>query len=365
MALTAGLDIIINQRVAGANTPIYPITKTANVQNDDGTTLVTLLAGKAAASHGNHVPDFSKETMSSLKFLRNDNTWALIQAASTSQAGVVQLSSATNSTSTTMAATASAVKAVMDAVNNLNTSAGNTYVKSSLVGAKNGVASLDANGLVPAAQLPSFVDDVIEGYLNAGKFYKEEAHTNVIDGETGKIYVDLASLKTYRWSGTAFVVISETIALGETSSTAYRGDRGKIAYDHSQATHARTDATKVEASDNNGYIKVTDHAGTATDVLVYTHPGSGTNPHGTTKADVGLGNVENKTAAQIIDTLTSAVIIKKLSYTPQNAATVATAAQSGVMSAAQAAKLANCMQIEVVAKGGTVSITDGIVFQAV
>lgn len=365
MALTAGLDFIINQRVAGANTPMYPITKTANVQNDDGTTLVQLLAGKAAASHGNHVPDFSKETMSSLKFLRNDNTWAEIQAASTTQKGVVQLSSATDSNSTTLAATASAVKAVMDAVNSLSTATGDLYVKKTLIGAKNGVASLDANGIIPASQLPSYVDDVIEGYYNAGKFYKEEAHTTAITGESGKIYVDLTTLKTYRWSGTAYVVISETLALGETASTAFRGDYGKVAYDHSKAAHARVDATKVEASEKNGYVKVTDKAGTASDVLVYTHPGTGTNPHGTTKTDVGLGKVENKTAAEIIDTLTAAVITKKLGYTPQNAATVATAAQSGVMSAAQAAKLDKCLQIEVVAKAGSVTITDGLVFQCV
>ena len=77
------------------------------------------------------------------------------------------------------------------------------------------------------------------------------------------------------------------VSLGETSSTAYRGDRGKIAYDHSQATHARTDATKVEGSETNGNILID-----GTETTVYTHPG-GTNPHGTTKNDVGLGNVDN------------------------------------------------------------------------
>ena len=56
--------------------------------------------------------------------------------------------------------------------------------------------------------------------------------------------MDLTSLKTYRWSGTAFVVISETIALGETSSTAFRGDRGKTAYEHSQAAHAPSNAER-------------------------------------------------------------------------------------------------------------------------
>ena len=128
---------------------------------------------------------------------------------------------------------------------NINLDAGDVgAIAASLKGANNGVAELDGTGKVPSAQLPSFVDDVIEGYLHQGKFYKESAHTTAITGEAGKIYVDLASLKTYRWSGTAFVVISETIALGETSSTAFRGDRGKTAYEHSQAAHAPSNAER-------------------------------------------------------------------------------------------------------------------------
>lgn len=117
-------------------------------------------------------------------------------------------------------------------------------IATSAKGTANGVAELDSTGKVPANQLPSFVDDVIEGYLNTGKLYKEEAHTSQINGETGKIYVDLHTQKIYRWSGSAFVVISDTIALGETSTTAYRGDKGKTAYDHSQAAHAPSNAEK-------------------------------------------------------------------------------------------------------------------------
>ena len=140
-------------------------------------------------------------------------------------------------------------------------------IPSTQKGAANGVASLDSTGKVPSAQLPSYVDDVVEGYLSAGKFYAESAHTTIINGESGKIYVDLHTSKTYRWSGTAFAEISASLALGETSSTAYRGDRGKIAYDHSQATHARTDATKTEKSTTNGNVKIN-----GTETVVYTHP---------------------------------------------------------------------------------------------
>lgn len=143
------------------------------------------------------------------------------------------------------------------------------YIPTSQKGANSGVAELDNTGKVPSSQLPSYVDDVIEGYYYDSKFYKEAEHSTEIAGETGKIYVDLDTNKTYRWSGSAFVIISDTIALGETSSTAYRGDRGKIAYDHSQSTHARTDATNTAKSDTNGNIKIN-----GSETTVYTHPSS-------------------------------------------------------------------------------------------
>ena len=92
------------------------------------------------------------------------------------------------------------------------------------------------NGKVPATQLPSYVDDVIEGYYKVadGKFYEESTYETEIPGESGKSYVDLSTNKSYRWSGSAFVRVDEGVSLGETSETAYRGDRGKIAYDDSQ-----------------------------------------------------------------------------------------------------------------------------------
>ena len=83
------------------------------------------------------------------------------------------------------------------------------------------------DGKVPASQLPSYVDDVIE-YDSISLF--------PASGESGKIYVDVDTNKTYRWSGSGYTEISPSIALGETSSTAYRGDRGKKAYDHSIAS---------------------------------------------------------------------------------------------------------------------------------
>lgn len=131
-------------------------------------------------------------------------------------------------------------------------------VAASKVGVANGVASLDENGMVPAAQLPSYVDDVIEA-ANMEAF--------PATGEAGKIYVALDTNKTYRWSGSQYVEISASLALGTTSSTAFRGDYGQIAYEHSQAAHAPADAEKNVQADWN----VTD---TASDAFILNKPTS-------------------------------------------------------------------------------------------
>ena len=232
----------------------------------------------------------------------------------------------------------------------------------SLKGVAGGVAELDSEGHVPASQLPSYVDDVIEGYYKRtdGKFYENYTPASVThdiwsDGtsflnsdltagtqpsgvagvevalgtvrkygtdyyqldtdwyqvtelttsaitlgstaeddpaiiaalnasddltisyipyvedtgtysdeiipEAGKIYVDLRTNLTYRWGSTVYAPLSSDLALGETSATAYRGDRGKVAYDHSQVR-----GTGTVTPDN---------------------------PHGLAPADIGLGNVPN------------------------------------------------------------------------
>ena len=122
-------------------------------------------------------------------------------------------------------------------------------VPASDVGAPGGVAELDGSGLVLVSQLPAFVDDVLE-FANLAAF--------PVTGESGKIYVAIDTLRTYRWSGSTYTEVSASLALGSTSSTAHRGDHGATAYTHSQTSG---------------------------------------NPHGTSKADVGLGNVDNTSDA--------------------------------------------------------------------
>ena len=119
---------------------------------------------------------------------------------------------------------------------------GNASDLKSLIDTKVGLI----DGKIPASQLPLYVDDVLE-YANLASF--------PTTGETGKIYIAIDTNLIYRWGGSSYVVISSSLALGETSSTAYRGDYGKAAYDHSRITTG--------------------------------------NPHNTTKTDIGLGNVPN------------------------------------------------------------------------
>ena len=192
-----------------------------------------------------------------------NNKTAAIPAATISAYGVVKVDNAVNDTSTNPVQNKAVKAAITNAIANA------AYIPTSQKGANSGVAELDANGKVPSSQLPSYVDDVIEGYKSGADFFEDSAHTasKKITGETGKIYVDLSTNVTYRWSGTAYVEISASLALGETGATAYRGDRGKIAYDHSQSAHARTDATAVASSTTNGKIKIN-----GAETTVYSHP---------------------------------------------------------------------------------------------
>lgn len=89
-------------------------------------------------------------------------------------------------------------------------------------GTANGVATLGEDSKIPSSQLPSYVDDVLE-YNTLSSFPQT--------GESGKIYVSLDTNLTYRWSGTTYTEISQSLALGETSSTAFAGDRGKALED--------------------------------------------------------------------------------------------------------------------------------------
>ena len=174
-------------------------------------------------------------------------------------------------------------------------------VKRSEMGMPEGVATLDATGKVPSSQLPSFVDDVIE----------VDSYDNLpTTGEAGKIYVTKDTNLTYRWSGSQYVEISESLALGETSSTAYPGDKGKATTDkvnaHTSDYNNPHEVTKAQVGlgnvDNtadldkpvsNATQELVDNTKKELDTKIDNHTSDFNNPHKVTKEQVGLGNVDN------------------------------------------------------------------------
>lgn len=224
-------------------------------------------------------------------------------------------------------------------------------------GAPNGLASLNESGIIPSAQLPSYVDDVIE----------VDTFSNLPStGESGKIYIVQDTNLTYRWSGTDYVEISKSLALGETSSTAYSGDKGKATTDklnripdklitdtvnvNQSTTEAvlnfttyRQEAQQVgrntltitsatisqaglmSSSDKTKLDGLKDQAGITSDIdavqtNLETHINNKSNPHEVTKDQVGLGNVDNTSDAnKPISTATQTALNGKFSATDGNA----------------------------------------------
>ena len=162
----------------------------------------------------------------------------------------------------------------------------NAKLDASQKGAANGVASLDSSGKVPSSQLPAYVDDVLE-YETKSAF--------PATGEAGKVYVDKSDNKTYRWSGSAYIQLKGDIALGETSSTAYRGDRGKTAYDHAAAKGSAFAAGlyKIATNDQGHVTGAT--AVTKSDITGLGIPAQDTTYSDATTSAHGLMSAEDKT----------------------------------------------------------------------
>lgn len=143
-----------------------------------------------------------------------------------------------------------------------------SQVKRSEMGTANGVATLDGQGHIPASQLPSYVDDVVDvyatytegaaGVLTNIEVFSDSGKTQPVTGESGKIYIDVENNYQFRWTGTKYAPVGAPTVIGEVAGTAYDGSKGK------------------EIAD-----KINEHI-TKID-----------NPHSVTKAQVGLGNVDN------------------------------------------------------------------------
>lgn len=219
-------------------------------------------------------------------------------------------------------------------------------------GQPNGFASLDSKGLIPSSQLPAYVDDVIEVAT-----FDELPEV----GEAGKIYVTLDTNLTYRWSGTRYIEISQSLALGETSSTAYAGDKGKYLKDVSDSLPSDI-ITSINCLPSTNYVNIMGNKKTKGEDGIYidadqaivtigaasstfagvmtiadkvkldglktqegitsdidsvqsnltTHITNKQNPHSVTKAQVGLGNVDNTSDAdKPVSTAVQAELDKK------------------------------------------------------
>lgn len=182
-------------------------------------------------------------------------------------------------------------------------------------GMAGGLATLDNSGHVPSVQLPSYVDDILE-------FSSMEFFPTV--GESGKLYLDKMTNKQYRWSGTQYTEIPKTIAIGETSSTAYAGDKGKKVTEdlisHKEDTDNPHNVSKYQIGlsnvdntsdlakpvslavqaifdslDEELEIKFNDVSDDidSVDSKIDNHIKDKLNPHSVTKSQIGLGNVNN------------------------------------------------------------------------
>lgn len=160
-------------------------------------------------------------------------------------------------------------------------------------------ATLDSTGKVPASQLPSYVDDVLEGYLHNSSFYRDSAFKTTYAKETGKIYVDLPTGRIYRFGGTTFAEISSSLALGETSETAYAGDKGKanradINTLKSYFTNGK--ANSASKADNATKASEATHAVNADNATKATNDASGNAITSTYATKTEVSNVENAKA---------------------------------------------------------------------
>jgi len=164
IAVLAGLSTATNVAITASDTVLSAFGKLQAQMNG----LASSIAGKEPAI----------TVGSSTQYFRGDKTWQTLNKAAVGLGNV-------DNTADSAKPVSSAQQSALDA-----------KVNTSSVGAANGVASLDSGGKVPAAQLPSYVDDVLE-FANLVAF--------PATGETGKIYVALDTNRQYRWSGSAYV----------------------------------------------------------------------------------------------------------------------------------------------------------------
>ena len=152
-----------------------------------------------------------------------------------------------------------AVSRIETDINNIKTLINSdTTLKKDDMGVASGVATLDTSGKVPASQLPSFVDDVLEGNAQGvvvdattgsrtATGFVLTGETKVCTPEAGKIYLDVSNNASYRWGGSLYVTIGSSVSLGTTSTTAFPGNRGLA--NEKAITNLQNDIANLQAED--------------------------------------------------------------------------------------------------------------------
>lgn len=188
------------------------------------------------------------------------------------------------------------------------------------------VSASKLTGVIPTANLPGYVDDVLE-YDGLDSFPDT--------GEAGKIYVATDTNRTYRWGGSSYVEISPSLALGTTSSTAFRGDWGQTAYQHAQAKGSAFASGLYKITTNaQGHVTAAT-AVTKSDITALGIPGQDTN------TTYGLSSTSANGLLRQLDGSTSHYMRGDGTWaTPPNTTySPATQSANGLMSAADKKKL--------------------------
>ena len=202
-------------KITIGNNEVTVPTKTSDLTNDSGFITTSDIPEGAAASTSTPLMDGAAAVGTELAFARGDHrhpsdTNKADKATTLAGYGITDANIA-NGVITLGSNSISPLTSHQDISGKVNISA---------VGAANGVASLDSSGKVPSSQLPSFVDDVVEGYARSGQTALSQnwlatgsASGTVITPEAGVIYIlmadsgDYAANTQYRWGGTTYVPI--------------------------------------------------------------------------------------------------------------------------------------------------------------
>ena len=245
-ALTNGYNIVEHQIVSGVDKPMYPFTRSANIE-----VAADANSGTALQSAQDAFQDLFDRT----------------KYATSAKAGIVKVTSTLaedpiSANPELVAASIGALKTLSDTVEGIGTD----YMKTEDysfgaydANANQSLATLGSDGHIPAAQLPSFVDDIVEVQNMAADYSScdlvpGQSSTAAL-GQTNVIYVDVDTNLTYRYSNNLYVEISKSLALGTTSSTAFAGDRG-LALETWKNSMTTSTGNISKPANTNGVIQV-------------------------------------------------------------------------------------------------------------